>query len=170
MLLAVGLLLTACEKQQTQNTSSTKTSDAEIDAMAEKMVDSVAAAIDSQVRNEDMADTAKLKSSPVRVLKFNLVKREYSNYRDIELKYKNVSDKTIEGIRFEWFGTNAFGEPADMGGTFIEGRGGGFTDETLKPGKTTYSRWEIFSNDAKKIITARPYEVVFSDGSKWTLK
>lgn len=55
MLFAVSFSLMACEKQQTQTTSSSKISDAEIDAMTEKMVDSVAAAIDHQASLETVS-------------------------------------------------------------------------------------------------------------------
>jgi len=116
-------------------------------------------------------DTAGLYLSPVKVIQARLVKKEYSNYRDISLTYKNVSGKAIEGIRFRWYGENTFGEPADLGssGLYNEGFGSGFTDETLKPGKTSSGEWAILSRDAKKIVLAWPYEVVFKDGTKWKL-
>lgn len=115
-------------------------------------------------------DTVGLYKSPIKVTSSSLVKKEYSNYKDIRLTYKNVSNKPVSGIRFEWYGENAFGEPADMGSSFNSGEGRGFTDETLRPGKSTYGEWSILSRDAKKILYARPYEVVYSDGTKWKLR
>jgi hypothetical protein len=85
------------------------------------------------------------------------------------LRFKNVSGKTVTGIRFKWYGENAFNEPADMGG-LQEGWGSGFTHNPLRPGGTDYGQWSILSRDGKKVLIAYPYEVVFKDGTKWELK
>lgn len=162
-LLFFGLLILSCNKKEKQYSP-------EIEAKAKAMVDSTINAIKINVIEKEAKDSTGMKNSPVQVLNSQLVDREYSNYRDIELKYKNVSDKTITAIRFEWYGKNAFGEPAEMGSTYSKGRGAGFTDEKIKPGNVRYGTWDIFSNDAKTITIARAYEVVFSDGTKWKLK
>ena len=82
-----------------------------------------------------------------------LIKKEYSNYKDISITFKNVSNKKIEGIRFRWYGINAFNEPADMGSYgYSEGFGSGFTDNPISPGKSNTSEWGISSKDGKKII------------------
>ncbi len=142
----------------------------EIELQARAMADSVVASAMAESIEKESKDSTKMKNSPIQVLNSRLVTKEYSNYKDIELKYKNVSDKTVTAIRFEWYGKNAFGEPADMGDYGNTGRGGGFTDETLKPNKTGYGTWDISSQDGKTITMARAYEVVFSDGTKWKLK
>lgn len=113
-------------------------------------------------------DTGGLYLAPVKVTSARFVTKEYSNYKDIALRYKNVSDKMVTAIRFKWYGENAFSEPADMGG-LSEGWGGGFTDDPLKPGSSDYGQWSILSKDGKKILIAYPYEVVFKDGTKWKL-
>jgi hypothetical protein len=113
-------------------------------------------------------DTGGLYLAPVKVINAKFVDKEYSNYKDISLKYKNVSDKAITAIRFKWYGENAFNEPADMGG-LREGWGGGFTDDLLKPGASEYGEWSILSRDGQKVLIAYPYEVVFKDGTKWAL-
>lgn len=127
----------------------------------------------SEVVNKELAesliDTVGLYKSPVKVLSAKLVKKEYSNYRDISLTYKNVSDKTIAAIKFKWYGTNAFGEAADMGNGMVEGFGGGFTDDILRPNRKETSQWSILSRDGKKVVIAWPYEVAFEDGSIWKL-
>jgi len=107
----------------------------------------------------------KLKSEecPVKILSSRPVENDYSSYRDIHLSWKNVSKKTITGIKFRWKGVNAFGDQADVGD------GGGFTDDKLRPGKTDYSEWSILSRDLKKVTKAWAYEVVFEDGTKWEL-
>lgn len=40
----------------------------------------------------------------------------------------------LKGIKFRFYGKNAFREPADPG---IPGFGSGFKDETLRPGKAS---------------------------------
>jgi len=138
-------------------------------AEIERQADSIVDASIKKITKEIHTDSTGMKNSPVVVLKSRLVKEEYSNYRNIELKYKNVSNKKIIGIKFEWYGETAFGEPADMGGSFTEGTGGGFTDETLRPNSVGYGTWNIYSGNAKKIIMARASEVAFEDGTKWKL-
>jgi hypothetical protein len=127
----------------------------------------------TQIREEKHGEGAKydtggLYLAPVKVLSAKFVSKEYSSYKDIALRYKNVSQKVITAIRFKWYGKNAFDEPADVGG--YNGWGGGFRDEPLSPGATDYSEWSISSRDGKKILIAYPYEVVFEDGTKWLLE
>lgn len=113
-------------------------------------------------------DTTGIYKSPVKVLAARFAGKEYSNYKEVYLKYKNVSGKKIEAIRFKWYGQNAFGEPADMG--VYKGWGTGFSGDALRPGATDDGTWDALSSDGKKIIIAYPYEVAFSDGTKWALK
>lgn len=113
-------------------------------------------------------DTGGLYLAPIKILSAKFVEKEYSNYKDIALKYKNTSNKIVTAIRFKWYGENAFSEPADMGG-LRNGWGGGFTDDALKPGSTKYSEWSILSRDGKKVLIAYPFEVVFKDGTHWKL-
>ncbi len=152
---------------------------AEKQAQKEKAkLDSTIAAIERQEEIEQKVkqsihdaifDTVGLSESPVKVYEYGLIKQNYSSYRNIYLRYKNVSDKIVSGVRFKWYGENVFGEAADMGG-YPEGFGGGYMDNTLRPGKKDYGEWSILSRDAKKVILAWPYEVVFEDGSKWELR
>ena len=115
-------------------------------------------------------DTIGLGNSPVKVYNSKFIEKEYSNYKDIVLYYKNISKENISAIRFEWYGENAFNEPAEMGSYGLKGVGGGFSDEVLKAGKSTSGTWEINSIDGKKIISARAFEVIFEDGTKWKLR
>ena len=69
-----------------------------------------------------------------------------------------------------WKGTNAFGEPADLGNSYATGYGGGFTDNELDPGKSSSGVWEILSRDAKELTLAWPIEVIFFDKTNWKLK
>ena len=113
-------------------------------------------------------DTAGLYLAPVKVISAKFVEKEYSNYKDVSLSYKNVSGKKITAIRFKWYGVNSFDEPADMGG-LKEGWGGGFDDDGIRVGGTGYGTWNILSRDGNKILIAYPYEVAFADGTKWVL-
>jgi hypothetical protein len=125
--------------------------------------------ITQDIMKDILLDTAGNSRAPVKVMISRLVRKEYSNYKDISLTYKNVSGKKITAIRFKWYGEDAFGNPADMGGSFAEGFGGGFDDEGLGIGRSKTGEWGILSNRGKKIIAAWPTEVVFADGSKWEL-
>ncbi|MES2268748.1 MAG: hypothetical protein V4520_18435 [Bacteroidota bacterium] len=116
-----------------------------------------------------MLDTVGLSRAPVKVIQSKVVKQEYSNFRSVYLKYKNISKKTISAIKFEWYGTNAFNDPADLGSIYAKGFGGGFTDDELRPGRSEGSTWNVLSRDAKKLKLAWPIEVSFSDGTKWKL-
>ncbi|RYE16315.1 MAG: hypothetical protein EOP45_17715 [Sphingobacteriaceae bacterium] len=115
-------------------------------------------------------DTTGLYKSPVKILKANIVKEQYSSLRSVHLSYKNVSKKKINGIKFQWYGTTAFNEPADLGNSYVSGFGGGFTDDELRPGKIDGGTWNVLSRDAKSIKLAWPIEVSFADGSIWKLK
>jgi hypothetical protein len=132
----------------------------EMDRKVDSMVKETMASV---YRN--VADSAGSWRSPVIVKKARFVEREYSNYKDVRLTYKNVSGKRIDAIKFKWYGLDAFGEAADAGG--INGLGGGFDDDPLSPGQTRTSTWPVLSRDGKKITSAFAYEIVFSDGTKW---
>lgn len=49
----------------------------------------------------------------------------------------------------------------------LMGVGGGYDDDGLRPGKVKSGTWSVMSRNGKKILNAWPYEVVFSDGTKW---
>lgn len=129
-------------------------------------------AVDSTIKETQknaLFDTVGLSNAPIKVVKAKLVEREYSSYKDIFLVYKNVSAKSVSGIKFRWYGETVFSEPADMGNGLAEGFGGGFTEDRLLPGETDSGTWNILSRNGKTVVLAWPYEVVFSDGSKWKL-
>ena len=113
-------------------------------------------------------DIGGLYKAPVVVTSAKFVTKEYSNYKDVSLSFKNVSDKKISAIRFKWYGENSFNEAADMGG-LRNGWGGGFTDDAIRVGAKDYATWSVLSRDGKKILIAYPYEVAFEDGTKWEL-
>jgi hypothetical protein len=115
-----------------------------------------------------LIDTTGLSASPIKIIKAELLKGAYTKV--VRIKYKNVSNKIIAGIRFKWCGLNAFNEPADLGSSYLLGLGSGFSDDILKAGRSTESDWNVYSKDGKKLVLAWPYEVAFTDNSKWKLK
>jgi hypothetical protein len=149
-----------------ESSFSDNTSDEVLKYQAKKVADSLI----KDVTRSFLFDTTGLYLSPVKVLKYRLYKEGYSSYRNISVTYRNNSRKKISAIRFTWYGTNAFKEPADMGGYgLLKGFGGGYDDNVLNVGSSRTSSWEILSSDAKKVILAWPTEVMFSDGSKWDI-
>lgn len=129
----------------------------------------VAAPIEKAIKNSIYSDTAKLKSAPIKVTKARFYQEEYSNYKNVSLTFKNVSNKKVNAIKFRWYGENAFGEPADMSG-FVDGWGGGFTDKIISPGRSMTLQWSVLSRDGKKILVAYPTEAMFADGTKWKIE
>lgn len=132
--------------------------------------DSLSENISKRINDELSRDTAGLYLSPIKIVSYKIVESESGRYRNVRLTYKNVSKQKISAIKFSWSGVDAFGDPADLGNSFIKGYGGGFTDDPLSPGKSETSTWEILSRNARKIIFAWPTEVAFDDGTKWELK
>ncbi len=132
--------------------------------------DSALKAIKQESYDQVLGDTVGVSLSPIKILSFRIVNSESGSYRNVELTYKNISDKKVSAIRFAWKGQDAFGEPADLGNNFAEGYGGGFMDHALKAGKAKTSEWEILSRNASKLTAAWCTEAVYEDGSKWQLK
>ncbi|HEU0126502.1 hypothetical protein [Flavobacterium sp.] len=120
---------------------------------------------------QDSLTTTKntLQTSPIKITKATLLKNNYSDHKDITITFKNLGKKTIKAIKFEWFCSNSFDEPAN--GRYFYGKGR-FTENSihlLKPKQSKTEFWEDFSTDADKIIEIRPYYIVFTDGTKWEL-
>lgn len=140
----------------------------------QRFIDSYKVAKLEEVNKEiepTLFDTIGVSTAPIKIISSKLFTKEYSNYRDISVTYKNVSEKKIKAIRIKWYGVNAFDEPAEMGESGLyQGFGGGFNDEGLSPNKTKTTTWEISSKDGKRIVLVWPYEVAFEDGTKWQSK
>lgn len=114
-----------------------------------------------------LTDTSGVWQAPIKILKARATQKEYSNYRDVFLSYKNISNKRIKAIRFQWYGLNAFGEPADMG--VMRGLGGGYSDDRMSPGQIQNGTWSVLSRDLDSVTLAWPTEVVYTDNTKWKL-
>lgn len=163
-LILIASLLLACQQKPKGFALKTR----EDSLLYDHLHDSLMNAVNVQITQKVAFDTAGLSMAPVKVLSAKPYQEEYSSYKGVRLSWKNVSDKNIEAVRFRWYGTNAFGDAADMG-SIRDGIGGGYDDDLLRKGSTTSGSWNILSRDLKKIIIAYPTEVAFSDGSKWKL-
>lgn len=119
---------------------------------------------------KDFIDALNTAESPVQIISSKLSNTQYSDHKDIQLIYKNVSTKKIKAIKFEWYCENAFEKPASGRNFFIQGKCEGISNILLKPKETRSQVWEDFSTDADRIIKARVYFVMFSNGTKWELK
>lgn len=139
---------------------------AEMDSI-ERVYDSLMSADPYDQISSSITDTSGLYLAPIKIVEASIIE-EYGS-RNIRLKYKNVSSVHVSAVRFRWTGVNAFGEPADMGNSFIKGFGAGFSDDGIKPNQVLTGEWGIYSEDAKKVLMAWPYEIVFENGDKWEL-
>lgn len=111
-------------------------------------------------------DTVGMSQSGIIITDARFVQEEYSNYKTVRIRYKNISGKKIKAIRFKWHGINAFNDPAECGG-IDPGFGGGFTDDPISSGSTETKYWDVMSLDGDEITMAWPTEIAFEDGTKW---
>jgi hypothetical protein len=163
----ICLLVIACKDKGYE--SETKDTDSIHGMTVKEYKDHFVDSLTKTTTKKIFMDTAGISNAPVKVISAKMVQEEYSKYKSVRLTYKNVSGKKIEAIKFNWYGIDAFGEPADMG-SFMDGVGGGLDDDPLGPGKSSTSTWSILSRNGKKVELAWAYEVAFSDGTKWKLK
>jgi len=148
----------------------TNSNDKRTNLEIEKQIrDSLRTNIQSEVAKDVYEDTVGLYLAPIKILSASIVESVGGDYRNVKLKYKNISDKKIFGIKFRWKCVDVFGEPADVGSSLFKGYGQGFVDKELKPNENTRATFEVLSNTAKKVLLAFPFEFAFDDGTKWEL-
>ena len=123
-------------------------------------------AVEKMLKNRE-DDSLRIAAAPIKVLSYKVVKVPYTSYRNIEITFKNVSNKTINAVRFGFMGKTAFDKPANVGG--FEGKNYGNYDESIKSKQKQTITFSINSPDLKKIEYVRPYEIVYEDGEKYTL-
>lgn len=112
-------------------------------------------------------DTVGVANCGIIITDADFIEEEYSNYKSVRLRYKNVSGKKIKAIKFKWNGIDAFGDPADCGSLTDEGFGGGFVDDPLGTGRSRTSVWGVLSRNGDQITKAWVTEIAFDDGTKW---
>ncbi|MFB6456497.1 hypothetical protein ACE38W_14585 [Chitinophaga sp. Hz27] len=127
--------------------------------------------IEAEALYKMVFDTTGLYLSPIKIVNSRVIESDEVKLKNIELLFKNVTNKNIVGVKFKWFGLDAFGETADMGAasSVIKGLGGGHYQHRMRGGETKLATWSLYSQNAKKIVLARPYEVAFTDGTSWKL-
>ena len=157
------LFVTSCKKERKEYTFEEQR---RIDSIADQLMANSQRRIFEEGKTTDTVGVSK---APIKIVSAQIVESNTGRYRNVRLKYKNVSPNKITAIKFRWRGENAFLEPADMGSSFLEGYGGGWTDDPLAPSASNSATWEILSEDAKT-IEAWPIEAVFDNGTKWKLK
>lgn len=123
----------------------------------------------------DHFDTSGITSMPIQILskEFIIFKKEYDIKEEfILIKYKNISQKTITGVKLRWFCEDGFGEPklmmSDLGSLSMsigEDRNG----DRLKPGETGEIKCKQFYDTGDRIISAWAYQVGFEDQTIWKI-
>lgn len=158
-LIILAVLLYSCDASSNKNKLNEK-------QLKEAQLKSAQIVDNSLAKLKD--DSVKIANAPIKVTNFKIVKVEYSDYRNVQVTYKNVSDKTIEAIKFGIKGRTAFDKPAEFTGGF-NGKVYGNIDEPIKPNKSNTVTFAVNSSDLKFIDYVRPYEIVYSDGEKFKL-
>ena len=121
--------------------------------------------VDSIVKNETVkAELNKVKLSsttcPLKITKCYVTIDRFGQ-QDINIDVKNVSGKTIDGIKFRWVLFNNFGDQVPDLET-------GVSQKILKNNKTDYYIWDIYASTATK-GQAYVNTIHYTDGSKWEL-
>lgn len=169
--ITIAIFLFACNNSNSNKPELDSINGMSSEEFKQKWMDSAKPALEKEV---DMVilkkDTSGMANAPIKIISYKIIKSDGGSYRNMFVSYKNVSSKKITAFRLNWYGQNAFGEPADMGNSLRNGFGGGFSETVLRPGGQNDSEWEILSRDAKKVVAVWPTEIVFSDGTKWTNK
>lgn len=114
-----------------------------------------------QDKNKELDSIVKTES-PIQVLSVKFIDDDYTQL--VRVRYKNVSDKKIIAIKFKWVDfKDVFGDDVNLL------YNGGVSEDIIKPGKELSGTWNIHEENVK---TGKVYceEVVFDDGSKWTLE
>lgn len=120
-------------------------------------------------------DTSNIRQSPIEFVSIdtghsNIIFSDVRAYDVITFKFRNIGNKTIEGVRLRWYCNDAFGDPALLVSSHSTQMqiGYGQSDDHVSPGSVGVVKWE---GDASKIkvVSAWPYEVAFDDGTVWRI-
>lgn len=105
--------------------------------------------------------TTKQKDAPVKVDSYKFVPSGAGKPAYIEIKFTNVSDKKIQQVRFKWKELNAQGDSLNVGD--------GDITYAYKPKKSGSALFTISNQAVQKISAVFPYEVTYTDNSRWML-
>lgn len=165
LLFTLTIIASACQKKTSKNIAFTKlpipqTTFEDSITKTKKLRDSI---------KQTFLNNKKELHSPVKIVSARLLPNQYSDHKDIRITYKNTTKKNIQAIKLEWYCENSFYEPAHGKFFYIQGKSTGIITKLVKSGTSHSQLWEDFSTDANKIIKARAYYVMFTDGTIWQL-
>ena len=112
--------------------------------------------------SQALIHTTELEDSPIKIDSYRFVSVNAGKPGHIEIKFTNVSTKKIKQVRFKWQEMNAQGDNIELGD-------GDITD-SYKPKKHASAVFAIVNGEAQKVSVVFPYEVVYTDDTKWKLK
>jgi hypothetical protein len=116
-----------------------------------------------------MIDTDGLYTSPVEVLYDTFMPVKDSDFVQLGIIFKNISQKKIVAVQFSLVGGTIFNEP-DTIDTHPWGLGVRYVDnDTIYPGESNSPIWKINNPELRKIFFAWPTNVAFDDGETWQL-
>ena len=97
-------------------------------------------------------------TDPVTIAKAGTRTGDYGIGMDLTVSYKNVAEKVIDGIKFQYFCSNNFDEPV-ANGRMID-------QEKVAPNKAKSGTWHIYHDTCTKVKVVVA-DVHFADGSTW---
>ena len=124
----------------------------------------------------DHFDTANIASSPVQIVSKEFIsERDYLGLDEefILIRYKNISQKTITGVKLRWYCEDGFGEPnlmTDMSGAVTISIGEGRNGERLNPGETGAIKYKQYYETGDRLVSTWAYQVGFDDQTVWNIK
>jgi hypothetical protein len=102
---------------------------------------------------------------PLKIVKYWLTHNSI-NTPEANITYKNVSNKTIDGIKVGVACYNNFDEPVNSGFNNIFA---GIDQDRLRPGRQNTATWTMSLYDNTTKIKPFIREVHFTDGSRWEI-
>lgn len=130
---------------------------------------------DMYLFKRDHFDTTHISESPIEILSIdtshtNIIFSDIKDDDVLIIHFKNISNKTIEGVKMRWYCEDAFRDPCFLSPSYGIGFeiGEGQSDDHILPGKTGKVKWVGFFSKMN-VVKAWPYQVAFSDGSTWSV-
>lgn len=125
--------------------------------------------VDSLVKEETLLAASrgseKSKDCPVKILKATVTHNSIGTPQ-ASISFKNTSTKVVDGIKVAILCYNNFDDPVtDYSGM---NRSNGLMQDIVRPGKTSYNTWTLYSFETTSKIKPFVYEIHFKDGTKWT--
>lgn len=123
----------------------------------------------------DHFDTTGITEMPIQILSKEFIsEKDYFGLDEkyILIKYKNISKKTITGVKLRWFCEDGFGEPSlmiNISGSVKMSIGEDSNGERLKPGESGEIKYKHSYETGDRIVSAWAYQVGFDDQTIWKI-